>query len=255
LASAGCEGRAHADETNSQKTQGAATRIVDHFPPPFHCKFQHSRLEEINSHRASSVASRASGALSAHGESHSSTPITLRECGTAASFPLSALIAWCLPFWGPPHGFGECAWNADIPGEPLRCHFVPPYGGTSADPANMAERYGPETPVRGGRPYLSITRHICMISASLVNSGYPKTERIGLFVDIFGESGNECNSKGNRSWFVEAMRRFVKAELNALISPCRNRRSFESMGLEENQRVQSRRRLIADRFLRRFAYA
>jgi hypothetical protein len=54
-------------------------------------------------------------------------------------------IVWCLPF-GEPHGFAGCL-ECRYQVEPATASLRAAEGGTSADPAEMARRYGPETPV------------------------------------------------------------------------------------------------------------
>jgi hypothetical protein len=53
------------------------------------------------------------------------------------------LIVWCLPF-GEPHGFAGCR-ECRYQVEPAAASLRAAEGGTSADPAEKAERYGPET--------------------------------------------------------------------------------------------------------------
>jgi hypothetical protein len=67
---------------------------------------------------------------------------------------------WCLPFGEPrlrrasrlrrePHGFAGCL-ECRYQVEPATASLRAAEGGTSADPAEMARRYGPETPVPSG---------------------------------------------------------------------------------------------------------
>ena len=74
------------------------------------------------------------------------------------------LIVWCVPF-GEPHGFAGCR-NCRYRFEPATASLRAAEGGTSADPAaklltepsqmaspaEMARRYGPETPVPEWQP-------------------------------------------------------------------------------------------------------
>ena len=66
------------------------------------------------------------------------------------------LIVWCLPFTEP-HGFAGCL-ECRHQVEPATASLRAAEGGTSAGPAEMAERYGPETPVHDWRERLVCSR-------------------------------------------------------------------------------------------------
>jgi hypothetical protein len=75
--------------------------------------------------------------------------------GNAASARVR-LIVWCLPF-GEPHGFAESR-DCRHQVEPATASLRAAEGGTSADPVEMARRYGPETPVPDWRERLVCSR-------------------------------------------------------------------------------------------------
>src|ERR1700730_18486789 len=69
----------------------------------------------------------------------------LTTCCVNAAAAHARLIVWCLLF-GEPRGFAgglKCRYQV----EPATASLRAAEGGTSADPAKMARRYGPETPV------------------------------------------------------------------------------------------------------------
>ncbi len=80
----------------------------------------------------------------------------------------------CLPF-GEPHGFAGCL-ECRYEVEPAKASLRAAEGGTSADPAEMARRYGPETTVLDWHKRLVCSR--CgSHDTDMVVTGEPKKNR------------------------------------------------------------------------------
>jgi hypothetical protein len=105
------------------------------------------------------------------------------------------LIVWCLPF-GEPHRFAGCL-ECRYQVEPATASLRAAEGGTSADPGEMARRYGPETLFREWRKRLVSSRCGSHDTDMVVTSEQRLKPKVRIHLSPYGSTpGNPPRFEG-----------------------------------------------------------